>query len=125
MAAVHKHKYEVNLEEFTLVWLDSNVNKDSYNVEAQKQLRTYMNHLRTFEDLDECRKYIVQAPHNRYLVLITSGQLGQDIVSCVHHIHKVFSIYVFCSNKPLHEKWARQFKKVKHLSLNIEFEYFL
>ena len=120
MAATHKHKYEVNLEEFTLVWLDANVNRDNYNVDAQKQLRTYMNHLRTFEDPDECRKYIIQAPHNRYLIRITSGQLGQEMVSRVHHINKVFSIYVFCSNKPLHEKWASHFKKVEYLSLSIE-----
>ena len=92
-------------------------------MEAQKRLRTYMNHLRTFDDPDECRKYVTQVPHNRYLVLIASGQLGQDIVSRVHHIHQVFSIYIFCSNKPLHEKWAYQFKKVRQLSLSIELRY--
>ena len=64
-SAEPKHKYEVNLEEFTLVWLDANVNKDNYNVEAQKRLRTYMNHLRTFDDPDECRKYVTEVPHNR------------------------------------------------------------
>ncbi|CAF4543637.1 unnamed protein product, partial [Rotaria magnacalcarata] len=69
MAAIPKHKYEVNLEEFILVRLDTNFNKDGYNIEAQKTLRTYMNNLRTFENPEEYRKYIIQVPHCRYLVL--------------------------------------------------------
>lgn len=114
MAYKTKHKkYEVNLEEFTLVWLDSDISKDKYNLEAQKQLRSFINHFKPFDNVDECRKYMTHVPHNRYLVFIVSGQLGQDIVPRIHHIHQVFSIYIFCQNKPLHEQWAKQHKKVK------------
>jgi hypothetical protein len=104
---------DVNLETFSLIWLDPTVNSDKLHLDAQKRLRALINHLVTFDNMDECREYINHVPSDHYLVLIVSGQLGQQLVPRIHHIHQVFSIYVFCANKALHEKWTQKFKKVR------------
>ncbi|CAF3667793.1 unnamed protein product [Rotaria socialis] len=101
-----------NLETFYLIWLDPHVNTDKHHLEAQQRLRALISHLVTFDDVDTCRKYITQAPLKHYLVLIVSGQLGQKLVPRIHHINQVINIYVFCANKALHEKWAKEFQKV-------------
>ena len=59
--AVSKNKVkqnDENRETYCLIWLDPSINSSKENIQAQKQLRTLINHLLTFEDDQECLKYI-------------------------------------------------------------------
>src|ERR1700722_4333463 len=88
-----------NLETFSLVWLDASVNGSKENIEAQQRLRTSINHLKTFENSDQCEKYIRSVSKDDRIVLIVSGQLGREIVPRIHKLRQVFSIYVYCMDK--------------------------
>jgi hypothetical protein len=111
-----RHKTE-NLESFALLWLDAQVNTDKGNRHAQKQLRNIINHLKTFDDEIQCEQYISRISSQDRVVLIVSGRLGQNIVPRIHHLRHIISIYVYCRDKPTHEQWAKNFKKVFHLPL--------
>lgn len=101
-----------NFEPFFLLWLDASANKTAENVDAQQQLRTSINFLRTFEDDDRCEEYIRSiSPYDR-ITFIVSGRLGQKIVPRIHALRQVSSIYVYCQDKKLNEAWAKPFKKV-------------
>jgi hypothetical protein len=102
-----------NLETFSLVWLDATIgnSKDSRNTE--QQLRNIINHLRKFEDRHECEQYIEQRAQDERLVLIVSGELGQEIVPRIHHMRQVTSIYVYRTDKNRNERWTDQFTKVR------------
>ncbi len=101
-----------NLETFALLWLDAEVNSSEENRHAQRQLRSIINYLKTFEDANLCRQYIQFVSSCDRLVLIVSGRLGQEIVPQIHHIRQLSSIYVYCMDKPRYEQWAKDFSKV-------------
>jgi len=103
-----------NLETFALLWLDAEVNSSEENRHAQRQLRSTINYLKTFEDANLCRQYIQFVSSCDRLVLIVSGRLGQEIVPQIHHIRQLSSIYVYCMDKPRYEQWAKDFSKVLH-----------
>lgn len=101
-----------NLETFTLIWLDANVNRTKENTEAQGILCSTINQLKPFSDPRSCEEYILSLPNDDRIVLIVSGQLGRDVVPKFHRWNQVLSIYVFCYNQELNEQWAVQYPKV-------------
>jgi hypothetical protein len=108
--------HDDNLETFGLLWLDAAVNSSEENRQAQQQLRATINHVITFEDANRCQQYIRSICAHDRLVLIVSGQLGQEVVPSIHQMRQLSSIYVYCMNKERNEKWAKNFTKVSRFS---------
>lgn len=79
---------------------------------AKKRLRGTINYIKAFENCNECRAYIEKTSTDQLLLLVTSGRCGQEVVPFVHDLLQVFSIYVYCMNRQLHETWAKKYKKV-------------
>ncbi|CAF0761430.1 unnamed protein product [Didymodactylos carnosus] len=103
-----------NLETFSLLWLDQNVNESKDNRETQTQLRRSINCLWTFESGNECEEHIGQSKDEK-IVLIVSGRLGREIVPRVHDLPQLSAIYVYCMDKRTNEIWAKAYKKITHL----------
>jgi plasmid stabilization system protein ParE len=100
-----------HLEIFSLIWLDTNVNvKETRNTE--QKLRSIINHLKKFQDVKQCQQYIEQRSQKDRLLLIVSGQMGQEMVPSIHQLRQVISIYVYCMDKKGNEEWASKFSKV-------------
>lgn len=116
-ATVTSINVEENLETFFLLWLDASVNESEENIDAQQQLRTSINYLKTFEDSDQCEEYIRSRSKDDRIVLIISGRFGKIIVPKIHSLRQISSIYVYCKDKKRNETWANQFKKVIHIIL--------
>ena len=119
MATAHDDSYNMqddNLESFGLLWLDAAVNSSEENREAQHELRSAINHVVTFEDPNLCQQYIRSVCPQDRLVLIVSGRLGQEVVSRIHQLRQLSSIYVYCMDKERNEQWAKNFTKVLYSS---------
>lgn len=101
-----------NLETFVLIWLDGQVDSNEENCHAQKQLRTLINHFKTFTDQIQCEEYISTRSKDDQIILIVSGRLGPTIVPRIHHLHEINSIYIYCRDKQIHEQWSKTFPKV-------------
>ena len=101
-----------HLEIFSLIWLDTNVDAQK-NQNTQEKLRTIINHIKKFNDADECKNYIEQTSKDDRLVLIVSGQLGRQIVPSIHQLRQVSAIYINSEDKESDEKWACNFAKVR------------
>jgi hypothetical protein len=114
-----KNENSDNLETFSLLWLDAQVDSSRENQEAQKQLRNIINYLKTFDDESQCEQYISTFSPQDRVVLIVSGRLGQTIVTRIHHLRHIISIYVYCRDKQIHEQWSKHFTKVFHLISSI------
>ena len=66
------------LKPFALLWLDASVNSSEENRQAQKELRSTINYLKTFEDTNQCQQYIqLVSPYDR-IVLIVSGRVKSE-----------------------------------------------
>ncbi|CAF3159823.1 unnamed protein product, partial [Rotaria sp. Silwood2] len=92
-----------NFESFACLWLDQNVNSTQDNIQTQKELRQVINHLRTFDNIDECEKYIRKITKEK-VVLIVSGSLGRQIVPQLHDLSQFSACYVFCQDQKANEQ---------------------
>jgi hypothetical protein len=109
---VQTNTHDNNLEMFCLIWLDENINiKETRDIESN--LRTIINHLKKFQNIQQCQHYIEQRSKKDRVVLIVSGELGREIVPSIHNLRQVTSIYVYCMDKKGNEQWASKFSKVR------------
>ncbi|CAF1579245.1 unnamed protein product, partial [Adineta steineri] len=102
-----------------LIWLDSNI--DETNDECQNtttKLRRVVNDFKTFTDGDQCLEFI-QTIVDKKVCMIISGSLGQHIVSRVHNMFQVDSIFIFCGNRKHHEQWTKDWPKIKGVFTDI------
>lgn len=97
---------------FPLIWLDSLVNTSQENLDGQKLIRSSIDHLKTFENIERCEEYIRSISHNERIILIVSSRLARDIIPRIHQLRQVSSIYIYCLDKSANEQWAKQYKKV-------------
>ena len=104
---------DTNLETYTLIWLDAEVNSTTSNRADQEKLRTSINQLKTFVDPEKCKEHIQSLTENDRIILMTSGRLGQIIVPQVHQLRQIFSIYIYCINREKHKEWSKDYIKVK------------
>ncbi|CAF3606883.1 unnamed protein product [Rotaria sp. Silwood1] len=100
-----------NLESFACLWLDQNIYSRQDNIETQKELRQVINHLRTFDQSDECEQYLRQITKEK-VVLIVSSSLGRQIVPRLHDLPHFSACYVFCQDEKTNELWTNQYNKV-------------
>ncbi len=101
------------LPTYPLIWLDSLVNISEENLDGQKLIRSSIDHLKTFDNINKCEEYIRSISSDERIILIVSGRLGREIIPCIHQLRQVSSIYVYCLDKSANEEWAKQYKKVK------------
>jgi tetratricopeptide (TPR) repeat protein len=107
-------------QNFLLIWLDGNIDEKT-NAECQNiitKLREVVNALNTFNDVDECIKFITDIKAEK-VFMISSDALGQTIVPVVHEMAQISTIYIFGQNKTRHEQLAQQWPKVKGVFTDI------
>ncbi|UJR17524.1 hypothetical protein I4U23_004419 [Adineta vaga] len=104
-----------NLEDFSLIWLDDNLDEDP---DRRVRLRGIINYLKLFKTSDECIQYITSIK-NETIFFIVSGKFGQSVVPIIHDMSQVAYIYIYCSNKGFHEEWIKPFKKIRDVLTNI------
>ncbi|CAF1316803.1 unnamed protein product [Rotaria sordida] len=100
-----------NLETFTLIWCDADVDRTKENQHTQSTLRSTINYLKVFDNIDISEEYIKQNPDNK-IVLIVSGKMGEQLVPHIHDLKQIHTIYVYCTNNAYHEIWAKNFPKI-------------
>jgi hypothetical protein len=103
-----------NLETFTCLWLDQNVDSTQDNRDTLQELRQVINHLRTFQNTDDCEQYIRKISQEK-VILIVSGSLGRQVVPRLHDLPQFSACYVFCQDKKANEEWTNKYHKVTHV----------
>ncbi|CAF1219629.1 unnamed protein product [Adineta steineri] len=107
------------VQNILLIWLDSNI--DETNAKCQNtiiKLRRAVNDFKTYTNGDQCLEFI-QTVVDKKVCMIISGSLGQQIVSRVHNISQVDSIFIFCGNRKYHEQWTKDWPKIKGVFTDI------
>ncbi|CAF5007406.1 unnamed protein product, partial [Rotaria magnacalcarata] len=83
--------------------------------DTEQKLRSIINNLKKFQDVKQCQKYIEERSKNDRLVMIVSGQFGQEIVPSIHKLRQVISIYVYCFDKVRNKQWSDKFTRLNSL----------
>jgi hypothetical protein len=108
------------VQNFHLVWLDGSIDEDN-NDDCRNsitKLRQVVTTVNIFTDVDECIDFITDKKEEKTLMMV-SGTFSQITVRVVQDIPQVSSVYIFCENKIRHEKWAKQWPKVKGVYTDI------
>ena len=90
-----------------LIWLDSS--SDTNRTKRRDtiiQLRRVMSTINSFTNTEECIRFLEDL-HNEKACMIVSGPLSQHIVSRVHNMSQVDSIFMFYSDKSEHKQWSK------------------
>ncbi|CAF1335203.1 unnamed protein product, partial [Didymodactylos carnosus] len=104
-----------NLEVFSLVWCDSDVDRIAEYRQTQMELRRSINFLKTFDNIEECEGYIVQnTPESEEIILIVSDAIGKTLVPRIHALKQVNSIYVYSKDREKNEQqWIEGYNKIR------------
>ncbi|CAF3410390.1 unnamed protein product [Rotaria socialis] len=106
---------ESDVTSWCVIWLDDDASTANNRIQ-EDHLRSMVNHLEVFQDVESCRKYIKYIQERSKadkLRLIVSGKLGRQIVPSIHKLEEIASIYVYCLDKQSHIQWTKPFFKVK------------
>ncbi|CAF3436925.1 unnamed protein product [Rotaria sp. Silwood1] len=108
------------LQNFPLIWLDTDFDesRDDYK-ESIQHLRHIVATVTTFTDVDECIDFLSDI-ENEKVFMIISGTLGQYIIPQIQACPQLVSIYVFCDDQSIHERWTETIAKVKGVYTQIE-----
>ena len=102
------------------IWLDSNIHENNSDCQNTiSQLRRTVNSVNIFTDGEECIEFLKDIADEKACMII-SGSLGQQIISRVHDLSQVDSIFIFCGNKNYHEGWAKDWQKIKSVFTEIQ-----
>ncbi|CAF1440516.1 unnamed protein product [Adineta ricciae] len=97
-----------NFEEFTLIWLDSDVNKTTDCIDTKDKLKQLIHFVLTFDNTGTCLEYM-RSIHTEKILFIVSGKLGKVILVDIQDLHQILFIYIFCENKMEHENWSKNY----------------
>jgi hypothetical protein len=83
------------------------------------QLRRIFNTIDTLTDINLCVNFLSQIKDEKVFMII-SGKLGQLVLPNIHDLPQLHSVYIFCENNSIHEKWMKDWGKVKDVFTDIE-----
>jgi hypothetical protein len=102
-----------NLEIFCLIWLDLSINNIHENTDIQQSCRSIINHLKIFEDIDECEQYIQSLSKDDRIVFVGNEKLAVEITPRIHELPQITSIYIYSTDSEKDSEWINQYKKVR------------
>lgn len=98
-----------NLEIFSLIWFDIDFEKSPC---TEQTLRSTINYMTKFNDVDKCKTYIEQTSIYDRLVIIVSDELSEKLVRSIHHFRQVTAIYIYSKDMESTRTWICDFVKV-------------
>lgn len=114
------HAPQSVVENFILVWLDSNIKNSAADFEnALDQLHCIVTSTITFADLEPCIDYIAR-PKFETLFMIVSDAFGPLLLPRIHQFAYVQSIFVFANAQSNDEAWITNWNKIRGLFTQIE-----
>jgi hypothetical protein len=100
-----------NLETYSLLWLDASINSEE-KIKTQQKLRSSINHLEIFEEIEKCEQYIQSTSLQDRLVLLMSDNFCEQLIPRIHEFQQVHSIYIYGPGKEFYQQWTQKYIKV-------------
>ncbi|CAF1165088.1 unnamed protein product [Adineta ricciae] len=119
MATSTRLRNDQQLEIFCIAWLDDNTQATD-NRETEQHLRSIINRLKRFRNVEECERFIKDRSTDDRIILITSGRLGRKIVPAIHSIRQIISVYIYCMDEAGNKEWSKIYTKVKAVMTQLD-----
>ncbi|CAF3950502.1 unnamed protein product [Adineta steineri] len=108
------------IENALLIWLNYYVDKEDNDVYRRtiKNLERIMNRVKTCNNNDSFLQ-LLDSIQNETVFIVMPGYFAQDTVPIIHTKSYLDSIYILCGDKGKHQKWAKQWAKIKGIFTQI------
>ncbi|CAF1109295.1 unnamed protein product [Adineta steineri] len=107
-------------QNYLLVWVDATIDQTSKDYQNMlTQIRAVVNDVTVCTQLEECVEFF-HNPDDKKVFVITSGSLGQKLVSAIHGMPELDVIYILCDNISDHEQRTKDWKEIKGVHNNIK-----
>ncbi|CAF1176679.1 unnamed protein product [Adineta steineri] len=105
-------------QNYLLVWVDATIDQTSKDYQNMlTQIRAVVNDVTVCTQLEECVEFF-HNPDDKKVFVITSGSLGQMLVSAIHGMPELDVIYILCDNMSDHEQRTKDWKEIKGVHNN-------
>ncbi|UJR12274.1 hypothetical protein I4U23_016451 [Adineta vaga] len=105
-------KNERNLEPYTLVWYDADMNDTNDTQQIQYELHRLINFIKIFNDPDKCQTYIEEIKTEK-IIIIMSNNHDHQLLRHFHDQIRVIAIYIYSRDNYKASGSDKQFPKVK------------
>ncbi|CAF4214545.1 unnamed protein product, partial [Adineta steineri] len=106
---------------YSFLWLDECVDQTPKDYEnTLKQIRTVTNDVNVFKQRDECLDFLTDPEEDIKSFLVIKDTLSQQIMPLINDIPQLHSVYILSDMEILHEKWIKQWQKIKSVHTNID-----
>ncbi|CAF3389994.1 unnamed protein product [Rotaria socialis] len=110
---VNSSKDSFLVQDCILFWLDTNINlDDDYYINILKQFQSIVGNIHAFNNTDQCVDFLKKS-QNQKVSLIVSGSVGQQIISRIHSIPQLITIFIFCQDQFKYESLKINWCKVQ------------
>jgi len=107
------------VQNISLIWLDNNIDEDAPDYQnIISQLQKNVNLIHTFTDSQMFIEFLENIGDDKACVII-SESLAEQIVSKIHDLAQIDTIFIFGDNKRFHETWTKNWFKVKGIFTEI------
>lgn len=108
------------VENFIIIWLDSNINEfDDNTKKSITSLRQAVNSIKIYNDVDKCMDFLTDIEDEK-VFLIVSYIFGQQIISLFENVTQLHSIYIICNQSIENQPWIDDYKNIKGIFNKIE-----
>ncbi len=112
MANIDICSFSLNLETYSLIWLDSQSSSNEKTKQAQQRVRSSINDLRIFENVDTCIKNIRLSTVDKIIVVVNM-ELSEMIIPYIHQLPQIIAIYIYNINHDQQTQCLNKYSKVK------------
>ncbi|CAF2151864.1 unnamed protein product [Rotaria magnacalcarata] len=108
------------IENYVVIWADRNIDLNKLDCQNTiANLRGIVNQVNPYTKLEECIEWLNENKEETAFI-ITSGALGQQLVSEIYSMPTLDAVYIFCGNKQRHKAWAKKWMKIKGIHTAIK-----
>lgn len=110
---IHQNLLSANKDNFTIVWVDTDMHHQSSKIDIQIQLKNLVHDLRIFDELDAFEHYIKQIDqtNEEKVFVIISTSLALSMIPHLHRLSSIKSIYIY-GKAEIEEKTKQKLFKI-------------
>ncbi len=112
MANINIYNFSLNLETYSLIWLDSQPSSSEKIKQTQQRVRSSINDLRIFEDVNNCIKNIRLSTADQ-IILVVNIELSEMVIPSIHALPQMIAIYIYNINDDRQTQCLDKYSKVK------------
>lgn len=115
--SVKRHRF---IQNYLLMWYDPTFDESNDKFHNSiTRLRCIVNTIDTFNDADQCIDSLTDINDEKVFLIVTDI-VEQDMISLVHDIPQLHSIYIYCDKQSNEELWMKKYLKIKGIFTHVD-----